>query len=230
LTAADLRAVGINTNCAPVLDVPAPGSHGVIGDRAYGPSAQEVAALARAVAEGLMGGGVLPVMKHIPGHGRATADSHFDVPIVSAPREALQAVDFAPFRELARLPAAMTAHVVFSAYDRDAPASISKRMTEEVIRGSIGFDGLLMSDDVAMQALSGSIAERARAVIAAGSDLVLAGNGGLEETEALAAVVPKLAGRALARFDRARAVFGQRQPFEVAEAEACLAEVLHLAG
>ena len=132
-----------------------------------------------------------------------------------------------PFRKLAGLPAAMTAHVVFTAIDGDAPASISRRVTEEVIRGSIGFDGLLMSDDLAMKALGGSVAERAAAVIAAGSDVVLACNGGLEETEAVAAVAPALAGRALARFERARAVFGQQQPFEVAEAEACIAEVLH---
>src|SRR5215471_14292560 len=209
LTAADLRAVGINTNCAPLLDVPAPGSHAVIGDRAYAGRAEEVAALGAAVAEGLMAGGVLPVMKHIPGHGRATADSHFDLPVVSAPREALEAVDFVPFRKLAALPAAMSAHVVFTAYDADVPASISKRVTEDVIRGSIGL--------------------KAAAVIAAGSDVVLACNGGLEETEAVASVAPKLAGRALQRFERARALFAQQQPFEVAEAEACLAEVLNLA-
>ena len=228
LTAADLRAVGINTNCAPLLDVPAPGSHAVIGDRAYGGRAEEVAVLGAAVAEGLMAGGVLPVMKHIPGHGRATTDSHFDLPVVSAPREALEAVDFMPFRKLAALPAAMSAHVVFSAWDADAPASISKRVTADVIRGSIGFDGLLMSDDLAMKALSGSIAGKAAAVLAAGCDVVLACNGGLEETEAVASVAPKLAGRAQQRFERARAVFGQREPFEVAEAEASLGEVLHL--
>jgi beta-N-acetylhexosaminidase len=229
LTAADLRAVGINTNCAPLLDVPAPGCHAVIGDRAYGDHVEEVAALGAAVAAGLMAGGVLPVMKHIPGHGRATADSHFDLPVVSASREALEAVDFVPFRKLAALPAAMSAHVVFTAYDADLPASVSKRVTEEVIRSSIGFDGLLMSDDLAMKALSGGVADKAAAVIAAGCDVVLACNGGLEETEAVASVAPKLAGRALQRFERARAVFGQQQPFEVAEAEACLAEVLHLA-
>jgi beta-N-acetylhexosaminidase len=228
LTAADLRAVGINTNCAPLVDVPTPGSHGVIGDRAYGTSAEDVAALGAAVAEGLMAGGVLPVIKHIPGHGRATADSHFHLPTVSATRAELEATDFMPFRKLAGLPAAMTAHVVFTAWDADAPASISRRVIEDVIRGGIGFDGLLMSDDLGMKALAGSIAERAAAVIAAGSDVVLACNGGLEETEAVAAVVPLLSGRARARFERTRAVFGQQQPFEVAEAEACLAEVLHL--
>jgi beta-N-acetylhexosaminidase len=175
-----------------------------------------------------MAGGVLPVIKHIPGHGRATADSHFDLPAVSAAREELEAADFVPFRRLAGLPAAMTAHVVFTAYDADAPASISRRVTEDVIRGSIGFDGLLMSDDLAMKALAGSVAERAAAVFAAGSDVVLACNGGLEETESVAAVAPTLTGRARARYERARAVFRQQQPFEVAEAEAYLAEVLHL--
>ena len=163
------------------MDVPAPGSHGVIGDRAYAVRAEDVAALGAAVADGLMAGGVLPVIKHIPGHGRATADSHFDLPVVTATREELEASDFVPFRMLADLPAAMTAHVVFTAYDADAPASISRRVTEDVIRGSIGFDGLLMSDDLAMKALAGSVAERAAAVFAAGSDVVLACNGGLGE-------------------------------------------------
>jgi beta-N-acetylhexosaminidase len=228
LTAEDLRAVGINTDCAPLVDVPAPGSHGVIGDRAYGTRAEDVARMGAAVAEGLMAGGVLPIIKHIPGHGRATADSHFDLPVVTATREQLEVTDFVPFRKLAGLPAAMTAHVVFTAYDAQAPASISPRVTKEVIRGSIGFDGLLMSDDLGMKALAGSVGERAAAVLAAGSDVVLACNGGLEETESVAAVAPSLAGRALARFERARAVFRQQQPFEVAEAENCLAEVLHL--
>jgi beta-N-acetylhexosaminidase len=227
LTAADLRAVGINTNCAPLVDVPVPGSHGVIGDRAYAADANAVAAFGSAVAEGLMAGGVLPVVKHIPGHGRATADSHFDLPTVTATRAELEATDFVPFRTLSALPAAMTAHVVFTAYDSEAPASISRRVTEEVIRGSIGFDGLLMSDDLAMKALSGSVAEKSAAVLAAGTDLVLACNGGLAETEAVASVAPPLAGRSLSRFEHARAVFRQQLPFEVTEAEVCVAEVLH---
>ena len=136
LTAADLRAVGINTNCAPLLDVPAPGSHGVIGDRAYALRAADVSAMGRAVAEGLMAGGVLPVIKHIPGHGRADADSHFDLPVVTASRAELEAVDFVPFRSLHAVPAAMTAHVVFTAIDANAPASTSRRVTEEVIRAA----------------------------------------------------------------------------------------------
>jgi beta-N-acetylhexosaminidase len=226
LTAAELRSVGINTNCAPLLDVPAPNCHGVIGDRAYAVSPQRVAELGAAVAEGLMAGGVLPVMKHVPGHGRAAADSHFDLPVVAATRAELEATDFVPFRALSGLPAAMTAHVVFTAYDAQAPASTSKRVTDEAIRGAIGFDGLLMSDDLAMKALSGTVADRARAVLAAGSDVVLACNGGLTESEAVASVALKLEGASLARFERARAVLNRQQPFEADEAEACVAEVL----
>jgi beta-N-acetylhexosaminidase len=229
LTADDLRGVGINTNCAPLLDVPAPGSHGVIGDRAYAQRAADVSAMGAAVAAGLMAGGVLPVIKHIPGHGRAEADSHFDLPVVTADRAELEAVDFAPFRSLRTLPAAMTAHVVFAAIDSEAPASTSRRVTQEVIRGTIGFDGLLMSDDLAMKALVGTTAERAAAVLAAGSDIVLACSGDFAEIESVAGIAPRLAGASLGRFERARAVFGQQQPFEVAEAEAKLAEVLHLA-
>jgi beta-N-acetylhexosaminidase len=229
LTAAELRAAGINTNCAPLLDVPAPGCHGIIADRAFAATPGEVAVLGGAVAEGLMAGGVLPVMKHLPGHGRATADSHFDLPVVTATREELEGSDFLPFRALATIPAAMTAHVVFTAFDREAPASISRRITEEAIRGAIGFDGLLMSDDLAMQALSGRVADRARAVLAAGSDVVLACNGGLPESESVATVAPGLQGRARERYERARAVLRQQQPFEVAEAEARLAEVLRAA-
>jgi beta-N-acetylhexosaminidase len=226
LVAAELGACGINTNCAPVLDLPVAGSHDIIGNRAYGADPRMIGALGRAVAEGYMAGGVLPVIKHVPGHGRATKDSHLDLPVVSATRKELEATDFATFRDLADLPAAMTAHVVFEAVDRELPASISPRVTEEIIRGHIGFDGLLMSDDLGMRALSGGIGERAAAVIAAGSDVALLCSGDLAETEAVAAAVPALAGRALARYQRACAVFGQQQPFDVAEAEAGLALAL----
>ena len=146
----------------PVLDVPSPGSHDIIGDRAYGADPAQVAALGRAVAEGHMAGGVLPVIKHVPGHGRATADSHLELPVVTAPRAELERIDFAAFRPCADLPAAMTAHVVYEAIDPDRPASTSPRVIAEVVRGAIGFDGLLMSDDLGMQALSGSMAERTR--------------------------------------------------------------------
>ena len=226
LTAADLAALGINTDCAPVLDVPVPGSHDIIGDRAYGTTPDQVAALGRAVAEGFMAGGVLPVIKHIPGHGRATKDSHHDLPVVTAARGDLEANDFAAFHALADLPAAMTAHVVFTAIDADAPASTSARLTKEIIRGVIGFDGLLMSDDLGMRALTGSIADRAKAVLAAGSDLALLCSGDAAETESVAAVVPPLQGAAEGRFARACAVFRQQTAFDVAEAEACLGELL----
>jgi beta-N-acetylhexosaminidase len=229
LTAADLTRIGINTNCAPVLDLPVPGSHGVIGDRAYGATVAQVVALGRAVAEGYMAGGVLPVIKHVPGHGRATKDSHHDLPVVTASLSELENTDFAPFQALADLPAAMTAHVVFADVDADAPASTSARVTREIIRGRIGFDGLLMSDDLGMQALSGSIAERAQAVLRAGSDVALHCSGDVAEMESVASVVAPLSGAALARYERARAVFGQQQPFDEAEAEARLAAVLRWA-
>lgn len=226
LTAADLRACGINTNCAPVLDVPVPGSHDIIGDRAYGTEPGPVVALGRAVAEGYLAGGVLPVIKHIPGHGRATKDSHLELPMVSANRAELERTDLATFRRCADLPAAMTAHVLFTAIDSEQPASTSAKVTADIIRGAIGFDDLLMSDDLGMKALSGSIAERAQAVLAAGSDVALLCSGDLAEAEAVAAVTPRLAGRSLARYERASAAFAQQQPFEVAEAEACLAQAL----
>ena len=226
LTAAELRAVGINTNCAPVLDVPVAGSHDIIGDRAYGADPRQVCDLGLAVAEGYMAGGVLPVVKHIPGHGRATKDSHLDLPVVTASRTDLENTDFTAFRRLAHLPAAMTAHVVFEAIDPDLPASTSPRVTAEIIRGAIGFDGLLMSDDLGMKALSGGIGERAQAVIAAGSDVALVCSGDLADSEAVAAVVPKLESVARDRFERARAVFRQQQPFDVAQAEAGLALAL----
>jgi beta-N-acetylhexosaminidase len=226
LTAADLAALGINTDCAPVLDVPVAGSHDIIGDRAYGAGPKQVAALGRAVAEGFMAGGVLPVIKHIPGHGRATKDSHHDLPVVTAARADLENSDFAAFRALADMPAAMTAHVVFTAVDADQPASTSARVTADIIRGAIGFDGLLMSDDLGMRALTGTIAERASAVLAAGSDVALLCSGDGAETASVAAVTPPLQEAAAARFARACAVFRQQEAFDVAEAEASLAQLL----
>jgi beta-N-acetylhexosaminidase len=225
-TAADLRALGINTNCAPVLDVPATGSHNVIGNRAYSDSTAQVAALGAAVADGFMAGGVLPVMKHIPGHGRGNADSHLALPVVDTPRDVLEATDFAPFRALAHLPAAMTAHVLYSAIDDRQPATTSPTVINGVIRGSIGFDGLLMSDDISMKALSGSVGESAAAAIAAGCDLVLHCNGVLAEMEAVAANTPKLEGRGHERLEVALAVLQRSEPFEQHLAEAAISRVL----
>lgn len=228
LVARDLGALGINTVCAPVLDVPVEGAHEIIGDRAYGRTVTQVAALGLAVAEGLLAGGALPVVKHIPGHGRAGADSHFDLPVVGASHAELSESDFAPFKALAHMPAAMTAHVVFSAIDPGAPASTSARVTREVVRGEIGFDGLLMSDDITMRALTGGVRGRAEAVIAAGSDLVLHCNGDLAEMYDAAAGVPSLAGAALRRFEGALAATAAARPerWDRERAEASLARVL----
>lgn len=227
LTAADLRDVGINVNCAPVLDVPVPGAHDIIGDRAYGRTLQQVTDLGRAVAEGFLAGGVVPVMKHIPGHGRAKDDSHLELPVVDAPRPELERRDFAPFRVLRDLPAAMTAHVVFRAVDPDLAASISPHTIATVVRGHIGFDGLLMSDDLNMAALHGSIGERAAAVTAAGNDLALHCSGNLPEMREAAAAVPTLEGRAFERFEACLAIAGARpSTFDVAEAEAGLATAM----
>jgi beta-N-acetylhexosaminidase len=229
LLAEDLGALGINTDCAPVLDVPVAGSHEIIGDRAYGTHPDQVIPLARAVAAGLMAGGMLPVIKHIPGHGRATKDSHLALPVVTESRAELAATDFAPFKALSALPAAMTAHVVFRAIDPEAPASTSAIVTREIIRGEIGFDGLLMSDDLSMRALAGGMRNRAERVIAAGSDIVLHCNGDLGEMQAAAAGTPSLQGRAHARFESALAVLNARKPFDAADAEAHLARLLALA-
>ena len=226
LVAHDLRALGINTNCAPVLDVPVPGAHDIIGNRAYGAGVEQIAALGRAVAEGYMSGGVVPVIKHIPGHGRALADSHLDLPVVTASHTDLSASDFAPFKLLADMPAAMTAHVVFTAIDDANPASTSRKVTDSVIRGEIGFDGLLMSDDLSMKALSGTLRARAEAVIAAGSDVALHCNGDLAEMQAAASGVPVLAGDALRRFKAALAILDSIETFDQASAQAVLADVL----
>jgi len=229
LLADDLKALGINTNCAPVLDLPVPGSHDIIGDRAYGRAADQVAQLGKAVADGLMAGGVVPVIKHIPGHGRATKDSHLALPVVTQSRAELAATDFAPFKALHSLPAAMTAHVVFQAIDPGAPASTSAVVTREIIRSEIGFDGLLMSDDLSMKALAGSMRDRAARVIAAGSDIVLHCNGDSSEMRSAAAGTPPLEGRAHTRFRAALGVLNTHIPFDAAPAEAHLARVLAIA-
>ncbi|MEW6767820.1 MAG: beta-N-acetylhexosaminidase [Pseudomonadota bacterium] len=205
LIAADLAELGITVDCLPLADVPVEGADAVIGDRAYGTSPEKVATIARAVTNGLMDGGVLPVLKHIPGHGRATADSHHRLPTVDTTVSELAKTDFAAFVPLADLPMAMTAHVVFSALDPAHPATTSATIVAQVIRGSIGFQGLLMSDDVSMNALEGSLSERTRAIVAAGCDMVLHCNGRLDEMKAVADETPMLAGEALARANRALA-------------------------
>lgn len=220
LIAADLHAVGIDVDCLPLADVPVGEADAVIGDRAYGTTPAKVATIAGAVAEGLMAGGVLPVLKHLPGHGRATADSHLALPVVSTDRPTLESTDFAAFRPLAKLPLGMTAHVVFSAIDPVAPATTSVTMVREVIRHDIGFDGLLMSDDISMKALSGTLAERARASLAAGCDVVLHCNGTFEERREVADACPPLAGDAQRRADAALAARRVPEPLNSAAARA----------
>jgi beta-N-acetylhexosaminidase len=230
LIAADLIDLGITVDCLPLADVPVPEADAVIGNRAYGTEPKKVAAIARAVTEGLEQGGVLPVLKHIPGHGRATADTHFRLPVVDTPRAELERVDFAAFRPLADLPMAMTAHVVFSALDPAHPATTSATIIEQVIRGVIGFQGLLMSDDVSMNALAGSIAERTRAIVAAGCDMVLHCNGKLDEMREVAAETPELSGKALLRAGMALASRKPPQPFDRPAARAELDGLIDRAG
>ena len=220
LIADDLLPLGVTVDCLPLADVPVAGADAVIGDRAYGTRPDKVAAIARAVTDGLEQGGILPVLKHIPGHGRATADTHFRLPVVDTPKIELEATDFAAFRPLADLPMAMTAHVVFSAFDPAHPATTSATMIEQVIRGLIGFQGLLMSDDVSMNALAGSVAERTRAIFAAGCDMVLHCNGKLDEMRLVARETPELSGKALARAKRALAARKAPLAFDRAAARA----------
>ena len=222
LIAADLIDLGITVDCLPLADVPVAGADAVIGNRAYGTEPAKVAAIARAVTEGLEQGGVLPVLKHIPGHGRATADSHFRLPTVDTPRDELERTDFAAFQPLADLPMAMTAHVVFSALDPAHPATTSATIIRQVIRGVIGFQGLLMSDDVSMNALAGTIAERTRAIVNAGCDMVLHCNGKLDEMRDVARETPELTGEALAR---ARRALASRKPPQPLDRQAARAEL-----
>ena len=206
LIAADLAEIGVTVDCAPVLDLPAAGADPVIGDRAYGGEPARVAALGQAFCDGLLAGGVLPVIKHIPGHGRAQVDSHRECPRVAAGKAVLAATDFAPFRALAAMPWAMTAHVVFSAIDESAPATFSRRVVDTIIRGEIGFAGVLLSDDISMGALTGSLAERAGRALDAGCDLVLHCTGIFTEMVEVADFVPMISAAAEARIARGEAL------------------------
>jgi len=197
-----LRDAGINVDCLPLLDVRQEGAHDIIGDRALGTEPMQVAALGRAVLEGLQAGGVVGVVKHIPGHGRSMSDSHVELPVVDASEEELE-VDLEPFRTLRGAPMAMVAHVLYTAWDRERPASLSPIVIGEIIRGRIGFDGLLMSDDLGMQALTGHSGERARGVIEAGCDIALHCSGVLEEMVIMAAEIGAISDEAKARLDKA---------------------------
>lgn len=231
LMAHDLKAVGIDVDCLPVLDVPVSGSHDVIGNRAYAHDPDMVARLGRAAAEGLLAGGVLPVVKHMPGHGRARADSHHDLPVVDASLEALRGHDFRPFRHLADMPMAMTAHVVFTALDQRHPATVSRRVVKEIMRGELGFDGLIMTDDISMKALSGSFAEKSRAAVRAGVDVVLHCHGIMEEMVAVAGAVPDMTGARARRAAMALArIRHEPEPLDVEAARAQLTSALALGG
>ncbi len=227
LMAHDLRGLGINVDCVPVLDVPIPGAHDVIGDRAYASDPASVAVMGRAAAEGMIAGGVLPVIKHIPGHGRAGADSHLALPVVDAPRAELSRTDFMPFRHLADMPLAMTAHVVYSAIDAKRPATTSRKVMRDVIRGEIGYDGLVMSDDLSMKALAGDFGKRTRAAIKAGCDVVLHCNGDMTEMKSIAAAAPELKGKAKRRAEAAmRRISHSPEPFDPVEGRARLEAAL----
>ena len=207
----ELIGLGITVDCTPVLDVPAPDGHDIIGDRAFGTDPALVADLGRASCDGLLAEGVIPVIKHVPGHGRARADSHKELPAVDVPVADLRKVDFPPFRNLADAPWAMTAHVLYRAIDPIRCASVSPRVIGDVIRGEIGFDGLLLSDDLNMQALSGTLAQRARAVLAAGCDVALHCSGVFAEMAAIADATPPMTAASMARVARAEALRRDRQ-------------------
>src|SRR5690349_607341 len=203
LIGGELATLGIDVDCAPVCDVPVAGSHDVIGDRAYGTDPGRVATIARAAALGFLDAGVLPVIKHIPGHGRARADSHLELPTVDTQRAELETTDFVPFRALADMPWAMTAHVLYTALDKERPATTSPTIIRDIIRGQIGFDGVLVSDDLSMKALGGGFVERTRAALAAGCDLALHCNGDMAEMEGVASGAGPLSEPARKRIARA---------------------------
>lgn len=215
LIAHELDALGITIDCAPVLDVPQAGADPIIGDRAFGEDVKTISVLAKAFMDGLMHGGVAPVIKHIPGHGRALVDSHKDLPLVDVPREVLEDIDFAPFRALHMAAWAMTAHVVYSVLDADQPATLSPCIIEDVIRKQIGFQGVLVSDDLSMQALSGDFAGRAHAALEAGCDVALHCNGDMDEMASVAQGTSVMARTAWARYKLGELHrSGAQQPFE----------------
>lgn len=222
LIADELREAGIDVNCAPLADVARAGTHPILRNRLHGSDAATVAGAARAVADGLMAGGVVPVLKHLPGYGLGEVDSHEDLPRVTASAEELRAVDFAAFRPLADLPLGMTAHIVYTAFDAEAPATLSPGMIR-LVREEIGFGGLLMTDDLSMGALPGPIGERAARARAAGCDLILHCNGRMAEMEEVMAEAGTLSAAQLARGAAALALRARVEPLDIAAAEAELA-------
>ena len=225
IIAAELSALGIDVNCSPSADIADADTHPFLRNRCYGEDAATVIEVGRAAAQGLAAGGVTPVLKHAPGHGRARADSHSEAPTVDDSAETLRARDFSTFRALADLPMAMTAHVVFSAFDRERPATVSPTMVG-LIREEIGFDGLLMTDDISMNALPGDLAERCSASLSAGCDVVLHCNGVMAEMETVASVAGRLSGRSAERAERALARRPSSDGVDIASAEAELEALL----
>ncbi len=228
LVADDLSKLGINVNCVPMLDLPIPSTHDIITDRTYAQGLLDIVVLARAVAEGHLSGGVCPVIKHIPGHGRAKVDSHVSLPVVDTGLEELNRSDFQPFRLLRGLPIAMTAHVVYSAIDATGPATTSKSVIAEIVRGKIEFEGLLLSDDLSMGALQGSMAERTRAAISADVDLVLHCNGDMAEMREVAYHVPYVEGVVRERFNHAIRSMKAAKAFDRKKAECAVARLMSL--
>lgn len=227
LMALELMDLGVDVDCVPCLDVHDPDGHPAIGDRSFSADAELVARLGGAQTDGLRAGGVLPVIKHIPGHGRAQVDSHLELPVVSVDRPALAGRDFAPFAALSDLPLGMTAHLLYPALDPRHPATLSKLIIDEVIRGEIGFDGLLFTDDLSMQALGGDLGQRAAAALAAGCDVALHCNGKADEMQAVAEACRPLTDRALGRWQRALA---WRRPPDAADYDSLLSRLTELLG
>lgn len=222
MIAAELDDLGINVDCVPLLDIAVPGAHDVIGDRSFGRDPGVIATLGRAVCEGMLAGGVMPVVKHIPGHGRAAVDSHHNMPVVETSRAELEASDFLPFQSLADAPWAMTGHVVYTAVDPELPATTSAKVIEEIVRTRIGFQGVLVSDDLSMQALAGTLGERASAALAAGCDIALHCNGQAGEMELVAASCGALSPKSLARIEAAKARLAAPSPIDMAAASSRL--------
>jgi beta-N-acetylhexosaminidase len=230
LMAHELREVGLTVDCAPMLDLRFEGAHDIVGDRSFGATVEQVAALGRAAMEGLVEGGVAPIIKHIPGHGRALADSHLELPRVSVSREELIETDFAPFKALNDAVMAMSAHIVFEDIEPDAPATIAPSVIEGVIRGDIGFDGLLMTDDLSMKALGGAMRDRGEASIRAGCDMLLHCNGEMDEMSAVAEAAPELTGKAGERAEKADPSGWAISEFDPRAAKARLDELMEAAG
>ena len=224
LMAAELYDLGINVDCTPCIDVPQEGAHDIIGDRAFSTDPDAVGVLGRAVMDGMLAGGVLPVIKHVPGHGRAVADSHKSLPHIDVSKESLEEVDFRPFHALRDAPLAMTAHVLLPAYDEQSPATLSPAIMKELIRGQLGLTGLIMTDDIGMKALSGTPGDLTRAVVAGGCDVALHCSGKFDEMVDVAGAAPELAGVSLKRFDSALACLAAPKPFDEAEALAIVSE------